>query len=86
MNTKSKAPLKGAEGISIDSEKRTITITSLPWFQNSNEASANTTLIQSENKLISISKCSSNDFGSDLEIGSFRLLIVGKFSRSATFK
>ena len=60
MNTKSEAPLEGAEGISIDSEKRTITITSLPWFQSSNEAPANTTLIQSEIKLISIFKSSSN--------------------------
>ena len=58
MNTKSKAPLEGTLGISIDSEKSTIT--SLPLFQNSNEASANTTLIQSEIKLISIFKSSSN--------------------------
>ena len=56
---KKKPRQKGLRGL-VDSENRTITIPQLPWFHNPNEASANTTLIQSEIKLIYIFKCSSN--------------------------
>ena len=46
MNTKSEAALEGAEGISRLRKENNYYYLG-PWFQNSNEASANTTLIQS---------------------------------------